>query len=367
VKYFLIFCLFFASASFAKEPLMEGSLNGRVQFDMIDADQGNSASDLFTEIDSKFKLNFKDYFQLNSSWLFYNVQGQGEDDRFFDDQGLVLRDLYFKIHGDDAEFLFGKVSPEFGLGWNPSKVAIGIWGDEFADDYRVVGKLGAGVKAKLDIEDYGNHVVSLYSFGNDDTDLNDSAFTRRDIDSPTEGQAGGRGSFSSYTVNIYGDDIYAMPGFFYNLSYRNLSSGITNIKDEEGYSVGLGFNYDVTSNFVLKPFIEFTDIKDFNSVNNRFNLEFNEGRNLPGDYEYLNLAFAAEYKKWGAYVNHIKRDMDSTLNSNLTSSDEQTEYSFKYSFTDNVNVSVGRKRSDVLGVDSQTTGISVGFKLGANR
>jgi len=361
IFHFIVFSLFSFSALAETYPNIKGDYWIKLQTDRIsDYSDSNSitndsdlkSSDTFIEAKPRFELNFKDYLALQTSWVLLNVKAPERvgSDRAFDDQGLVLEELFLNFKQDDAEFSVGKINPNFGLAWNEDFES-GIWGADYGDEYRIVGRLGLEIKAKLDLEDYGHHIVSVNSFFNDETGLEEAIFTRRDNVSSSKGQAGNSGGLSSYTLSFSGKDFYNLPGLFYEFSYRNLDAGkgAGDVSDEEGYSLGVGSYHDFGDLRVV-PFIEYAKINNFNSINNRFGPEFGDN-SLPGDYEYLSMMLTLNFRNWSLHMNRLEKDYDYEIKSGSN----QMEYSVSYEFKNGVSLSLGRKDEEDSSAVEQTT------------
>lgn len=359
---------YISAANAADKPEISGRHYGAFNIDTVTSysdldsttlDTQYNTVDTYVEFNSNYEIKFNGFFAVNTSWWFHNLKSaEAGKDRVLDDEGLVMEELYARFYDDQAEFYIGKINPKFGKGWD-LQLNTGMWGKEFAEEYKIVGKLGVGIKAKLDLEEYGEHVVDFNSFYTDTSDLNDSILTRRDVTSGNMGKAGDNDSLSSYSVNIAGKDMESIPSLFYNLSYRNVNSGgVQLIDDEEGYSAAVGVAKDLVGDLKFKPFIEYTKITDFNTVNNRFGFEFGDN-DLPGDYKYLTLVFPFQYNDWSFnYVTMFKDISTSTSSLDV----DQEEVSISYKLPNGITIGLGRKQEEYsTGVKYTTAGISIDF------
>ena len=356
LRVFLFIIFIVSSNALAEDSFLSGSLNSNLQYEKISPENSNRDTTSDTFIESELHLDFKlsDNISIITEWLLYNVRDIENENRFLEDEGIVVRDIALKFHNEDAEFWIGKISPKFGALWDNKTVNFGIWGDDFSDNYRIEGKIGLSVKSKILLDDYGTHELEVSTFKTDDSSLNDSLLTNRNISNNNVGN-NAPDIFSSYSVNLFGSEFYEAEGFFYNVSYRKLESETGN-NDEQGISLGLGFEYNLTDDFKLKPSIEYANISNFNSVNNRFNLELSDGEILPNDYEYFSFLFSLEYSSWAINYNNLTRNSE-------IFNDSQEEFSVFYNFTKDLYIGLGRKDAKLLDEKED----SVGFIFGLNK
>lgn len=331
--------------------------------DSSTADSQYKTTDVYVEFNPRYKIQFKDYLDVNTSWWLMNLKdAESGKDRVIGDEGVVLEELFLRLHDEQAEFYIGKFNPKFGIGWDWEKVNSGIWSREFADEYKIVAKMGVGIKAKLDLEEYGKHLVDLAAFYSDTSNFNDSAIVRRDLMSGDIGKAGDTKSLSSYIINLGGTGMESFSSFsslFYNISYRNIhAANVSLLEDEVGYAFSLGGVKDVVGDLKFKPFIEYAKIANFNSVNNRFGVEFGDN-DLPGKYEYVSMVFPIMYNHWSFNYVLMSKDI-ATVSRNLNV--DQEEVSISYRLSNGIEISLGRKDKDYSnGTKYTVSGISIGF------
>ncbi len=320
------------------------------------------SNNTFIETRSEISLNLKDYLDVNSSWSIHQIKGnQDRQDGFFKNQAIILEELNLKFTNEEAELLVGKYNPNFALLWN-EKLHSSIWGSDYAEEYELVGKLGVKVNAKINLEDYGQHIITLSSFFNDETGLEDTIITKSNKRNGTIGQAGNSRGLSSYSLNIFGDNLYDYEGFFYNLSYHTINPGnvIENKSDQKGIAITLGADKYMLYNLKILPIIEYVKINNFNSINYRFGPDFGDN-NLPGNYKYLTLMLQLGYQNWSANINKLTKDI-SYENKNYKSN--QNEISIGYKFDNDLNFIIGRKSSTNIDEDEV---ITFGAKLSLQR
>ena len=350
MKNYLILTLLFSFFSFKiyaqdDKLAISGNLYSTLNAERFSSDNNNNdGRDIYAEANAKFKVKINDYVDLKTSWWFLNVKAKNQKNRFFDDQGLLLEELLLDIHDDMAGIYLGKFNPKFAIGWDYN-LNHGIWSNDFAYEYQLVGKLGAGIRGEIDLEDKGVHIFNFAGFYNDHSKLNDTIFSKRDQIVGEYGKSSDNSALSSYIINLYGKDIDLLPSLFYNISYRDLHS------NETGYSFALGGEYHIGYNLKLEPFIEFVKIDNFNSANNRFGYEFGDTA-LPADYEYRIFIFPVSYDRWGFTYAHLYKDVTvDTGNFDV----KQQEFSFSYNISDSLKIELGRKKEDYSNQSDVTT------------
>ena len=339
--------LFFSVNLYAQDSRfsISGNLYSTLNAERFSSDNNdNDGRDIYAEANAKFKVKINDYIDLKTSWWFLNVKAKSKKNRLFDDEALLLEELLIDVHDDMAGIYLGKFNPKFAIAWDYN-LNHGIWSNDFAWEYQLVGKLGAGIRGNLDLEEKGMHKFNFAGFYNDHSKLNDTIFSKRDQVIGDYGKSSDNSSLSSYIINLYGKDMEILPSLFYNISYRDLNS------NETGYSFALGGEYHIGSNLKLEPFVEFVKIDNFNSTNNRFGYEFGD-ISLPADYEYRTIIVPINIDRWGFTYSHLYKDVTiDTGNFDI----KQQEFSFSYNISDNLKVELGRKKEDFSNQSDVTT------------
>ncbi|MBL6785010.1 MAG: hypothetical protein ISQ32_01760 [Rickettsiales bacterium] len=316
-------------------------------------------SALMLELYPKLDFNFNQGVALKTSWVFELLKDP-EDSGSFENEGLVLNEFFLNFENDEAALVIGKYNPNFAYLWDQN-LRNGIWTNDIAEIYKITGKIAISGTMKMNLDNYGQHDLSLTTFYYDDSNLSDSIFTRRDISQNKVGLASDSGSLSSFTLNLKAEDLNVFDGMFYNLSYRFLTNDASlNIEDEEGYSVTFGFKKNFFNNLVLKPVVEFVDIQNFNSFNNDFNQEFGDDQYLPADFKSIIYALGLEYRNWGFNVMMSKQDY-----TKLQTTDEITVEDFgvsaRYRFENNFTIRAGTRNQEQDNINMSKDIITVQF------
>ena len=325
--------------------------------DVTTNDSSLNDSTAMLELYPKLDFAFKEGASIKTSWVFELLKDPAANNDF-QGEGLVLDELYFSFENEDAEFFIGKVNPNFAYLWNYN-LNSGIWTSDIAEMYKITGKIAIGGKIKMDLEGHGQHNLSVATFYYDDSNLSDALFTRRTISDNNIGVASDTGSLSSFTLNLFAEDLNFFDGLFYNASYRFLKNSTSlNIDDEEGYAVTVGFEKNVLNNLTIRPMVEYVNIENFNSFNNDFNQEFGDDQYLPADLESILFVFGLGYKSWNFNYMYSRQDYTKLLvSSNIKAKDEG--FSMSYLFDNNITLRAGTRKSERDDVNLSKHTISV--------
>ena len=102
--------------------------------------------------------------------------GPGED-RFFEDQGLFIEDLYLSYETDRFAAKVGKFTPNFGLGWDETP---GVYGSGFAEaGYEFAERIGIAGSISFGGATTGVHRLEASTFFLDTTILAQSTLKGR--------------------------------------------------------------------------------------------------------------------------------------------------------------------------------------------
>ena len=162
------------------------------------------------------------------------------EDRFFEDHGLFVEELYAGLDVGRAALQLGKIAPTFG--WAADD-APGLYGGEIPGEYELVEQLGA--KARISLSEAPGvadttveHALHLAVFAADRTFLSDSALTSRGDLDVSDGGVGNNGFPESvaaaYTMQVRdAEDKLAGPSF--QAALRRLAPGAGDEHAEWGF------------------------------------------------------------------------------------------------------------------------------------
>ena len=350
--YLLTFCLSFKLAFAEETDLVSFKSNVKLKYDNRSYSDDSSATNddnyennhLYVELAPNLNFKFSPKLSIISSWQMQLVKDP-MDDVFFNDQGLLLEELYLNFEDQEAKFIFGKFNPIFGALWQDN-YQNGIWGGIIAEQYKIVGKTGLGGMIKMDLLEYGQHEIQVTTFYNDTSSMSDSLLSKRDLSDNNIGLASDSDSLSSYNINLSGRNLEVLDNLSYNISYRFLKNpSDLNIEDESGFAITLAYEMQIFNKLKIKPSLEYTSIDAFNSFNNRFNQEFGDDAYLPADFESLLLILSINYNKWQFTYLFSDKEYDKLLSSENISV-EDNEFSISYNFENNIELSIGTRDTD---------------------
>ena len=198
-------------------------------------DKSDDAVDLFSKTEVETILYFTRQFTLNTVSVFEPVldPAPGED-RFFEDHGLYLENVFLQFESGPIRTMAGKFNPSFGIAW---EAAPGVFGVDFAEDYELTEMLGGGFA--LTAKSAGAQLVfSANLFAADTSFLSDSVFTQRGRLRHADGGAANTRDLESFSASLDVSDLSALPGFTFHLAGRHLARGLGDFADESGFAVG---------------------------------------------------------------------------------------------------------------------------------
>ncbi|MCI4661615.1 MAG: hypothetical protein MRY63_07330 [Neomegalonema sp.] len=213
-------------------PSVTGSVSVEVESDhVIDADDSTAKiSDTYATVDAALTAQISRSLSLNAAMTFEPVL-DATDDRFFEDHGAYIGELYARYDADWGAAVGGKFAPAFGIAWD---AAPGLYGSSFAEDYELSEQIGLGVELPLG-EGEGAPTLTLASFFADTTALSNSIFQDRGRLKKSDGGAGNTESLENVAATLSGE--IAQTG--YALGVRRLAAGEGDPEDEYGVSFAL--------------------------------------------------------------------------------------------------------------------------------
>ncbi len=307
----------------------------------------------FAEIYADLNFNLKKYISVQTSFQIQQMNTRKENKhQYFDEHGVALTQLKINVENDLAGIYAGKFNPAFGKGWDWT-ANTGIWGNDFASDYRITDKIGLGAVAKLDLEAQGKHKIRLESFFSDTTELSDSIVTRRGRLKKSDGGSANTEELSSYTLTLEGSDIGYFEDIKYNIGYRMLEDGTGGLGDEQGFVVGASYKREIANRLLLEPMFEYADINNFNSNN----ITFMDKTDLSADVKYLTFGAALLYEKLNLSSFYSRKEFDRRAATNVEGS--LFEVSVGYKFENGIKVAIGRKSEEAT---DQSEKVSAGLQ-----
>ncbi len=181
-------------------------------------------NDAFATVDGEIALAFDSGTGLYATATFEPVTDP-EGDRFFEDFGLYLEELFFAYRIGEGGFRIGKFNPDFGIA---EDVAPGLYGDDLAGDYELEERIGVSIDVPFDAVG-DTHVASVTAFMADTTVLSDSLFTSRGRLRRADGGVSNTAYPESFVLSLAGE----IEGTAYSLGLRRQSAGRNVNADED--------------------------------------------------------------------------------------------------------------------------------------
>lgn len=198
---------------------------------VVDADDpAAEINDFFATVESDLALTYAEGSGIFAHLTFEPVRDP-VDDRFLEDHGLYVEELYFAHDFGLAAVRLGKFNPAFGMAFDE---APGIYGVDFAEDYELTEKIGAGIDIPLRLGG-GEAVLSIAAYFADTGVLSNSAFTERGNLDEADGGVSNTESPESVSAELAG----VLGGTHYNLALRYQERGRGDAADEKGVLLGL--------------------------------------------------------------------------------------------------------------------------------
>jgi hypothetical protein len=258
--------------------------------------------------------------------------------------GLLVEEIKLQYENEDMRVSLGKFDPTFGTAHRRSK-RIGVFTSQFSEDYNLREKLGFNIVALLE-----DAQLSLSSFFNDNTNLSNSAIDKRGVDLRSNGLAGSTKSFSSYSLSLEGDNLFAFKDWFYHFGYRSLATKDYIINKlyrdrEQGVVLSSEYKYKLGKKTSLIPFAEAVYMKNSSGIKDRNN-------------SYVTTALIGQYSSWTASGSYSLRNIrNKQINNNKT--DKQLQFSVGYKFDNNIALDLSRAKI----IENNKKGVLVGANL----
>ena len=123
------------------------------------------------------------------------------NDRKLGDLGLSVETMFLAYNADRLGGYIGKINPPFGIAWSR---APGLYGTDFAEDYEITERLGAGGYVDLGRDESRAYRISASTFFRDTSPLSESAFNNRGRFEKRRGGPSNTETLSSFTVALDG-------------------------------------------------------------------------------------------------------------------------------------------------------------------
>lgn len=299
-------------------------------------DSAAEINDLYPTVEAALGLEFAPGTGIYSSLVFEPVRDP-VDDREFEDLGLYAEELYGQIDLGPAALRAGKFNPAFGFAWD---AAPGIFGTDFAEDYELTERIGAGIAVPFEALG-GEHTLSGALFMADRTFLSNSLFTERGNLDEADGGPSNTDAPESFAISLDGE----IAPLTYTAGMRYQAGGEGDPGDELGFVSGLIWTTEAGPG-ELELLAEAAYLKDAEASTD--------------NAAYF--TFGAAYGIDRVTVSGVYgiRDLDSAP------SDEFATATVEYELVDGLSAGIGYRYGDEEGEESHTVGFLLAYEFGGS-
>lgn len=191
---------------------------------------GGEINNTFATVEGALSFALSSHSSINSTLVLEQITPPTSDSAF-EDHGLYAEELYFTHDFGVAEVTLGKFNPAFGTAWD---AAPGIYGVDFAEDYEISEKIGAGVSVPLPLGT-GEHSLSFAVFTADRSVLSESLGENRGRTDLNSGGVSNTNGLGSVSVALSG----AFGATSYNIGWQSQAQGRGDLADQTGVVAGL--------------------------------------------------------------------------------------------------------------------------------
>ncbi len=212
----------------------EFSVELQSDFTVDSSAPGGEINNTFATIEGALSFAFTSQTSINSTLVLEQVIAPTSDS-FLEDHGLYAEELYFAHDFGAAQVVLGKFNPAFGTAWD---AAPGIYGADFAGDYEITEKIGAGLVIPF-AAGQGEHELSLSVFNADRSVLSESLGKNRGRTNRSDGGVSNTSGAESFTIALSGS--FGATG--YNLAVQSQERGIGDTNDQTGIVGGISHEF----------------------------------------------------------------------------------------------------------------------------
>lgn len=332
--------LFAAHAQPGGYPSISGEIPIEVENDWNYAsdDRANQNNDLFTVIEPALTVRVTPSWSVFVHAVLETVEAPKQfENRFFEDHGLFVEDLFIEYANGGFGAKAGKLNVGFGIGWDMTP---GVFGTDFAEDgYEISERIGVIGNWTLKSENAGEHRVSAGSFFQDTTALSQSTLRRRGGIRKRDGGVSNTEDFSSFILAVDGGKVPGLGEFAYHAAYMHQAKGRGDAADEDSVALAVYTNFALGGGVTISPMMEYVVQQD-------------AGGAVDEDRDFLTLAGQAEWNGFNLAVAWTRRDTDKAIDEN----DRQFQVSVGYAFDFGLTFDVGWKTAEEADVETRTLG-----------
>ncbi len=328
-------------------PRIEAVVPFELQHDYaFDSDvQANELHNTFAVIEPEISIQFTENWSIEAGLVFENVNDP-VDDRFFEDQGLFIEQLFLQYAGDNFTVIAGKFNPVFGVAWDR---APGIYGVDFAEDYEITERIGFGADYTFGDEASGEHTISASTFFADTSFLAQTLINSRGQPRIGDGGPSNTEDFSSFALSLDSESVPALGGLGYTLGISHQGEGRGNTDDQLGLAAGLFGSFDIAEGLAFEPLVEYVLLE-------------NAGATV-ADTDYLTLGGAFLHGPWNVSLSYTSRSTDPNTAGAADIEDHLFQATTGYEFENGLTADFGYRFAEEGRVDTHTLGLLFTYEL----
>ncbi|MEQ9520592.1 MAG: hypothetical protein RLN89_14265 [Parvibaculum sp.] len=302
-----------------------------------------NATSITIEPEISFRLS--ENFSIEAGLVFEPIKDP-VDDRFLEDQGLYVEQLFLSWQGDGFGLKAGKFNPAFGNAWDK---APGIYGGDFAEDYELTERIGLGGDITLGNDASGEHTMSVATFFADTSTLSQSFLNSRGETRRGSGGLSNTEDFSSFSVSLDSESVPALGGIGYTLGVARQDGGVGTTEDETSYVAGLFGSFEVADGVTLEPIIEFV-------------YQDNDAGTI-GEQDYFTIGNTVLLGPWNVALSYTARNTHANIAGTPDIEDELFQASAGYAFENGITADLGYRFSEEASVDTHIFGVLFTYEL----
>jgi len=222
------------------------NVHGKILFELQNdwtfssEDDDNERNDLHFTIEPSFSFGFTEELSLEAGLVLEPVFDPGPArSRYVDDQGVFVEQLFLQYDTGRWGLRAGKINPPFGIAWD---AAPGIYGVDFAEDYEITERIGAGGFFRLGSDRFGVHRLAADVFFLDTSYLSKSFLNDRGRTRRSDGGPSNTGRPESFAITLESEELPRFPGLDYHLGFSRQETERGG-RDEYSYVAGLTYAF----------------------------------------------------------------------------------------------------------------------------
>lgn len=304
---------------------------------VLDSDDPDAElSDAGFTLEPALSYAFTPHWSVQAALVLESVlETEPGEDRFVEDTGLYVEQLFIQYRDTWGHVYAGKFNPPFGQAWD---AAPGLYGADFAEDYELTERVGLGAALTL-----GKAAVSVNVFTTDRSVLSASLFTERDRVRLADGGAGNTESLKSFSLTLDGE---LGDNLGYHAAVLSQGAGAGGAGDETGLALGVVHTWKPDTATTLSLLLE--------------GAGFRHIAGSEADARYLTTGLALRRGAWNLGLAGALRRLDG---GGEDSRDWLWQLSGGYSFASGLSVELGYRQTQESGIRSQAVGLLAAYTL----